>query len=129
MELKILLNPKRFIRHNIGDGVDFVEDNMMNNCWLLNRNTNELHQLVRKAKAVFCTLKDIEEDTMAYIRKEYEGWNLHANFRFWVYKADGSGNFPFEWTVQPDGRYWADEDGFGMELDREIIIHGYLVTP
>ena len=29
------------------------------------------------------------------------------------------------WTVQPDGRYWADEDGFGME-DDEINLYAYV---
>lgn len=28
----------------------------------------------------------------------------------------------FYWTVQPDGRYYADEDGFGMEDDKEIVL-------
>ncbi len=27
------------------------------------------------------------------------------------------------WEVQPDGRYWADEDGFGAENDSEIILY------
>lgn len=39
------------------------------------------------------------------------------------------------WTVQPDGRYWADDDGFGMEDDMEIVLcakidkNGQFVTP
>lgn len=30
------------------------------------------------------------------------------------------------WQVQPDGRYWADEDGFGMENDPEIVLYSFL---
>ncbi len=39
------------------------------------------------------------------------------------------------WTVQPDGMYWMDDDGFGMENDEEIVLsakmdkQGRLVTP
>ncbi|MCD8217278.1 MAG: hypothetical protein LUD01_04410 [Clostridiales bacterium] len=39
------------------------------------------------------------------------------------------------WMVQPDGRYWADDDGFGMENDMEIELcakidkTGQFVTP
>lgn len=29
------------------------------------------------------------------------------------------------WTVQPDGRYWADEDGFGANNDVEINLYAY----
>lgn len=32
----------------------------------------------------------------------------------------------FSWIVQPDGRYWADKDGFGMTPDREIRLYSLL---
>lgn len=32
----------------------------------------------------------------------------------------------FIWTVQPDGRYWADEDGFGMDDSKEIVLRSSL---
>lgn len=41
----------------------------------------------------------------------------------------------FHWIVQPDGRYWADDGGFGMENDVEIELcakfnkEGIFVTP
>lgn len=30
------------------------------------------------------------------------------------------------WEIQPDGRYWADEDGFGMEDDEEVTLYTYV---
>ena len=30
------------------------------------------------------------------------------------------------WQIQPDGRYWADEDGFGMEDDEEVTLYTYV---
>jgi len=32
----------------------------------------------------------------------------------------------FEWTYQPDGRYFSDEDGFGAENCEEIILYAYM---
>ena len=32
----------------------------------------------------------------------------------------------FEWMVQPDGRYYADEDGFGAERDEEVTLYALL---
>lgn len=29
------------------------------------------------------------------------------------------------WQVQPDGRYWADEDGFGMESEEEVRLYAF----
>lgn len=41
----------------------------------------------------------------------------------------------FSWMVQPDGRYWEDEDGFGMTPDNEVWLYalineeGQFITP
>lgn len=32
----------------------------------------------------------------------------------------------FLWQIQPDGRYWADEGGFGMTNDEEITLYAWL---
>lgn len=36
------------------------------------------------------------------------------------------GKAEFGWQIQPDGRYFADEDGFGMENCEEIWLRSYL---
>ena len=30
------------------------------------------------------------------------------------------------WQIQPDGRYWEDEDGFGAEDEEEVILYTYV---
>ena len=30
------------------------------------------------------------------------------------------------WQIQPDGRYWEDEDGFGAENDLEVTLYTYV---
>ena len=32
----------------------------------------------------------------------------------------------FLWQLQPDGWYWADEDGFGAEKDVEVILYTFV---
>ena len=32
----------------------------------------------------------------------------------------------FLWQLQPDGWYWADEDGFGAEHDSEVTLYTYV---
>ena len=52
---------------------------------------------------------------------------MSANFRFWVFPfKDGLADV--EWTVRPDGMYWADEDGYGMTDEDAISLHGK-ITP
>lgn len=36
------------------------------------------------------------------------------------------GKAAFEWTVQPDGRYFEDSDGFGAEKCEEINLYSYI---
>jgi hypothetical protein len=30
------------------------------------------------------------------------------------------------WQINPDGRYYMDEDGYGMTDDEEITIYGFI---
>lgn len=50
-----------------------------------------------------------------------------TQFRFWIY-AYKDGKAPVEWTLQPDGRYFEDEDGFGGENCEEIVLRSYIDT-
>lgn len=34
-----------------------------------------------------------------------------------------NGSFLLLWKIQPDGRYWADEGGYGWENDKEIRLY------
>lgn len=46
-----------------------------------------------------------------------------------------SGKAVVSWCIQPDGRYWEDEDGFGGNCDMEITLYsmidrqGHFCTP
>ena len=50
-----------------------------------------------------------------------------TQFRFWIY-AYKDGKASVEWTLQPDGRYFEDEDGFGAENGEEITLYSSLDT-
>ena len=47
---------------------------------------------------------------------------MKTQFRFWIYPYQ-DGTASVEWTLQPDGRYFADEDGFGAEHFDEITLY------
>ena len=48
-----------------------------------------------------------------------------TRFRFAIYPYK-DGRASVEWTLQPDGRYFEDEDGFGAEHLEEVILYSYL---
>ena len=50
-----------------------------------------------------------------------------TQFRFWIYEYK-DGKASVEWALQPDGRYFEDEDGFGGEQCTEITLWSYIDT-
>ncbi len=42
------------------------------------------------------------------------------------FTREADGRFLMVWEIQPDGRYWADSDGFGMTNDEEICLYTHL---
>lgn len=51
--------------------------------------------------------------------------NLNAVFPTFVRRYK-NGVAEVSWQINPDGRYYMDEDGFGMTDDEEITIYGYI---
>ena len=41
---------------------------------------------------------------------------------------EDNGGFLMVWEVQPDGRYWEDEDGFGGTSDLEVKLYSHIDT-
>ncbi len=63
------------------------------------------------------SIKDLPEDVLRVAR-------LHSfHFPGYIYNYE-NGVAEVDWQLQPDGRYYMDEDGFGMTSDKEINIHG-----
>ena len=56
------------------------------------------------------------------VEKQY--WEPQIRFRTDFEKRDG--RFMMIWQIQPDGRYWGDDDGFGMEGGPEIDLYAFL---
>lgn len=60
--------------------------------------------------------------------------NKSNRFASYVYPFVGD-KAVFRWMVQPDGRYWEDEDGYGMTPDNEVVLYalfnkeGRFITP
>ena len=52
--------------------------------------------------------------------------DLEPRVRYASYFQEKEGDIVFLWQVHPDGRYWADEDGFGWEDDWEVILYSRL---
>ena len=45
-----------------------------------------------------------------------------------MYGDSKNGVARVDWQLNPDGRYYMDDDGFGMTDDEEIEIYGFIDT-
>lgn len=114
--------------HQLEDGIYFVQINHGRASWIYDERKTLLIPLVsRNGNVLFLNKSDIEDKAIELIQNECPQYLMSANFRFWVYPFK-DGLAYVEWTVRPNGMYWADEDGYGMTDDEAISLYGK-ITP
>jgi hypothetical protein len=122
-------NPSRYeIRQLLGDKILRI-DSSDGSMWLCRNDggTRRLITLVEHGEVKFLTEADIEPSTLRLIKHQCPYLAFKAHYRFWFFPFTGS-KAAVEWTVRPDGSYYADSDGFGMTDDEEITLHGFIDT-
>lgn len=122
-------NPSRYeIRQLLGDKILRINSSD-GSMWLCRNDggTRRLITLVEHGEVKFLTEADIEPSTLRLIKHQCPYLAFKARYRFWVFPFTGS-KAAVEWTVRPDGSYYADSDGFGMTDDEEITLHGFIDT-
>ena len=121
-------NPSRYeIRQLLGDKILRIDSS--DGMWLCRNDggTRRLITLVEHGEVKFLTEADIEPSALRLIKQQCPYLAFKAHYRFWVFPFTGS-KAAVEWTVRPDGSYYADSDGFGMTDDEEITLHGFINT-
>lgn len=121
-------NPSRYeIRQLLGDKILRIDSS--DGMWLCRNDggTRRLITLVEHGEVKFLTEADIEPSALRLIKQQCPYLAFKARYRFWVFPFTGS-KAAVEWTVRPDGSYYADSDGFGMTNDEEITLHGFINT-
>ena len=95
------------------------------NIWLKNRKDKKCNYQITDAFGYFVKFPGVVEGKW---EKELDGI-LHPAVRF-TFSASKfvNGISYIIWLVQPDGRYFADEDGFGAEHFSEIELYSQMNT-
>ena len=74
---------------------------------------------VKEEDIEWSTLKELPEDVQNNARTQF------AMYQTFV-EGFSNGVARVRWQINPDGRYWMDDDGFGMTSDVEVEIYGYI---
>ena len=89
------------------------------NLWLCHEETDMYVRLTDEDGA-FLAFPGIKDGPW---KEQYKGRRIPEQMRFRLRIGEPESEqalFRLDWEIQPDGRYWMDEDGFGMEDDEEI---------
>lgn len=73
------------------------------------------------------TTKDVDWDSIKELpeKAKMRAHEMSAQFPTFIRKFS-NGVAEVSWQLNPDGRYYMDEDGFGMISDEEITIYGFI---
>lgn len=90
-------------------------------CGYVFMNESESLQNVEHRDINWLSLRDLPEICKRRARFCYAGYPTY------IYDFH-NGVAEVEWQLQPDGRYWMDEDGFGMTPETRISVYGFIDT-
>lgn len=132
-ELYKLISPdfgieRKFYFSDLGEGMMQARERDTRRIFLINKTDKEAWELVgftgcfeywNAAAVEICMAFDLPE------RAQRNAISTMANYYFGA-NSFKDGVAYVQWTLQPDGRYYADSDGFGMTDDDEINMYAFI---
>ena len=116
---------------NLDEGMAVINESMWG-WWkpryLLNHNTRCAYEFMDSNQCLLTvTENDIDWDSLATLPEDAIGRARALSFHFPSFiRHFENGVAEVSWQLNPDGRYYMDEDGYGMTDDEEITIYGFI---
>ena len=118
-------NRKCFRSRNLGLGMELVRERYGLRIFLLDTEAGEGCEIVdRRGLLAIATVDDIDIESIHDKKLAEEVLCLYCPYPEIGSFANGVAEFV--WVIQEDGRYYADEDGFGMESGNEVSLRGFI---
>lgn len=115
----------------LGEGMAMVHQ-VINGWWkpryILNHNSKTAFEFMSHSQYLMTVEEeDIEWDTLKKLPEDIIE-KARAQFAMFPTFVEGfrNGVARVRWQINPDGRYYMDDDGFGMTNDEEVEIYGYI---
>lgn len=113
-----------------GEGMEIVEE-VISGYWrerfLINHETKEAYELMNHGLTLtFLTNDDVDWEGVKTLENNHNAYTFSAYYQRFAVGKFKNGVALVEWTLYPDGRYFMDEDGYGMEDNDESVIYGFI---
>lgn len=117
--------------HDLDEGMAVINESMWG-WWkprfLLNHNTKCAYEFMGRNQCLTTIEEcDIDWDSLKNLPGEaiHRAKTLSFHFPSFI-RQFKNGVAEVSWQLNPDGRYYMDDDGFGMTNDEEITIYGFI---
>ncbi len=115
---------------NWGEGMEIVEE-VISGYWrerfLINHGAQEAYELMdRGLKLTFLSKDDVDWEGVEKLDNNRNAYIFSAYYQRFAVETFKNGVALVEWTLYPDGRYFMDDDGFGMEDNDESVLYGFI---
>lgn len=117
----------------IGEGLSVIEQSIWGwwkQRYLIDHNNGRAYEIMDgNMNFVNFTTEDIDWESLAVLPEgvKSRAQSLSAQFPTFIRKFS-NGIAEVSWQLNPDGKYYMDEDGYGMTDDKEITVYGYIDT-
>lgn len=117
---------------NMGNHMEIVEE-VIDGYWrerfLVNHADKTAYELMASSLCLtFLSEKDVDWVSVKTLENNSNAYSFSAYYQRFAVEKFKDGVALVEWTLYPDGRYFMDEDGFGMEDNEESILYCFIDT-
>ena len=126
-------NQERYHICEMGEGMSVIEQSICGwwkQRYLIDHNNGRAYEIMDAyLNFVNFTTEDIDWESLTVLPEgvKSRARSLSAQFPTFIRKFS-NGIAEVSWQLNPDGRYYMDEDGYGMTDDKEITVYGYIYT-
>ena len=126
-------NQERYHICEMGEGMSVIEQSICGwwkQRYLIDHNNGRAYEIMDgNMNFVNFTTEDIDWESLTVLPEgvKSRAKGLSAQFPTFIRKFS-NGIAEVSWQLNPDGRYYMDEDGYGMTDDKEITVYGYIDT-
>lgn len=107
--------------------VEEVIDGYWRERFLINHTDETAHELMdRSLHLTFLTEKDVNWDDVNSLDNNQNAYSFSAFFQRFAVEKFKDGVALVKWTLYPDGQYFMDEDGYGMEDNDESALYEFI---
>lgn len=109
--------------------VEQVIDDYWRQRYLINHKEKTAYELMNSSLTLkFIEEKDVDWEGVNTLENNHNAYTFSAYYQRFAVEAFKDGVALVVWTLYPDGRYFMDEDGFGMEDNEESVVYGFIDT-